>query len=112
VVLHLAEVLPAQTEQRRAVDLGVAADVVVDAGMEGLAVLVVPGYLRLVLVLDEDGPGAPVVLLAWEVAAPLEQEDFLAGRHELVGKRPPAGAGADDDDVVVGGHGTPPWTER
>ena len=48
-VLELAEVLRAQAVQRRAVQLGGAADEVVDLRLERLAVGVVPGVLRDVL---------------------------------------------------------------
>ena len=46
VVAQLAEVLRPQPEQRRAVELGVAADVVVDLRRELVAVLVVPELRR------------------------------------------------------------------
>ena len=45
----LAEVALAQAEQRGAVELGVAADVVVRVRVERLAVLVVPHFLGVVL---------------------------------------------------------------
>ena len=50
----LAEVLLAQTEERRAVELGVAADVIVGVRMQLLAVAVVPVLLGLVLAFDVD----------------------------------------------------------
>ena len=43
----------------------------------------------------------PVLDLARDVVAALEQQDALAGRRQLVGERAAAGAAADDDDVVV-----------
>ena len=101
VVANLAEVLLAQPEQRGAVELGVAADVVVGVRMERLAVLVLPHFLGVVLRLDVDRPRAPVVLLAADVVAALEQQDPLAGRGEVIGERAAARAGADDDHVVV-----------
>ena len=64
VVPELAEVLLAQPEQRRAVELGVAADVVVGVRVELLAVPIAPDLLGLVLALDVDGLRVPVVLLA------------------------------------------------
>src|SRR5262245_12531388 len=48
MVYDLTEILLAQAEQRGAVEFGVAADVIMDAGMESPTVLVVPGLLRLV----------------------------------------------------------------
>ena len=42
-----------------------------DAGVERASVLVLPGFLRLVLVVDEDGLGTPVILLTRQIAATL-----------------------------------------
>jgi hypothetical protein len=78
VVSDLAEVLLAEADQRGAVELGVPADEVVRAGVELLAVAIVPGLLDVVAVLDLDGARVPVLLLARDVAAPLEEEDALA----------------------------------
>ena len=103
-VLELAEVTRPQAVERGAVELGGAADVVVDPGLERLAVLVVPRVGRDVAALDEDGLRLPVLLLAGQEAAPLEQQDPLARRGQGVGQRPPARTCSDDDDVVVLGH--------
>src|SRR5512146_2290333 len=108
-MLHLAEVLMSHAQQCCPIHLAVSADVVMNPGMEGVPVLVVPGFLGLVLVLEEDGSGAPVVLLTREVAAPLQQQDLLPGRCELVGEGAPSRTGTDDDDVGMHGgrHETP-----
>src|SRR5471030_498299 len=97
----LAEIGLAQTQQRGAIKLGVAADVVVYAGMEGFAVLVVPGFPGLILGLHEDGLRIPVVLLAPQEVAALDQQDALAAGRQAVRQRAAAGAAADDDDVVM-----------
>ena len=78
MMLDLAEVLRSHAKQRRAIDLAVPADVVVDTWVERPSVLVLPGFLGLVFVVDEDGFGTPVVLLPRQIAATFEQEDFLA----------------------------------
>ena len=78
VMADLAEVLFAQPEERGAVELGVSADVVVGVRMERLAVLVVPHVFGVIFRLDVDGARAPVVLLAPDVVAPLEQENPFA----------------------------------
>ena len=101
VVNDFPEVLLAQPEQCRAVELGVAADVVVGVGMERLPVLVLPHLLRVVFPLDVDRARAPVVLLAAHVVAALDQQDPLARRGEVIRQRAAARAGADDDHVVV-----------
>ena len=105
MVQHL-EILASQPDQRRAVDLGIAADVIVQAGMEGLAALVVPGLVRLVLAVDEDGLGIPIVRLAFEKVAALQHEDAFARGGEAARQRSPAGAAADHDHIImVGRHG-------
>src|SRR6266702_1030234 len=98
---QLAEVALAQPEQRGAVELRVAPDVVVRVRMEFLAVLVPPLFLRAVAALEHDRLSVPVLLLARHVVAALEQQDAFAGGSEAVGQRAAARAGADDDDVVV-----------
>ena len=80
-----AEILLAQPVESGAVELGRAADEVMDAGLESLAVLVAPGVLRCVAVCDEDFGGGPVFRLAREPAAALEDEDAFAGGSEVTG---------------------------
>src|SRR5215510_8342830 len=97
---ELAEVLWPQPIQRRAVHLGRAADGVVDARLERLAVLVVPRFFRDIAVVDEHGLRVPVLLFAREPVAALEDEDSLARRRELPRERPATGTTADDDHVI------------
>ena len=100
-MLELAEVLLAQAVERRAIELRGAADEVVDLRLERRAGAVLPRIGRDVAVLDEDLAGGPVLRLARQPIASLEQQDALAGRREVRGQCPTARAGADDDDVVV-----------
>ena len=74
----LAKVLFAQPEERGAIELGVAAHVIIGVGMERLAVLVLPHFFRVVLGFDVHRPGAPVVLLPTDVVAAFEQQDPFA----------------------------------
>src|SRR5207244_8511856 len=104
VVPNLAEVFPAQAVERSAVHLGGAADEVVDAGLEGLAVPVVPRLRGDVAVLHEDLFGHPVLRLARQPAAALEEQDAFAGRGQVMGQGAAAGAASDDDHVVGGAH--------
>ena len=90
-----------QAVERGAVELGRAADEVVDLRLERLPVRVVPGVRRDVAVVDEDVLREPVLRLAREPVAALEQQDALARGREVPGERAAAGAGADDDDVVL-----------
>ena len=103
VVAQLAEVLRAQAIERRAVELGRPAHEVVHLRLECLALVVVPGVRRDVAVVDEDVRGAPVLRLAREPVASLEQQDPLAGRGEPLHERAAARAAADHDHVI-GAH--------
>ena len=82
-------------------------DVVVLLGGELVALLVPPLLVGGVLPFHEDRGRVPVVTLAWEVAAAVEQQDALSRRSELPRERPSTRAAADDDDVIVlsGCHG-------
>ena len=100
VVLQLAEVLLAEPVQRRAVHFRCTTDEVMDSGLERLTLGVVPGVGRDVAVVDEHRLRDPVLELAREPVAALEQEDALAGRSKVTSERPAARPGSDDDDVV------------
>ena len=103
VMPKLAEVLRAQPVERRSVELRGAPDEVVDLRLEGLARSVVPAVLRDVAVVDEHVRRGPVLRLARQPVAALQQQDALAGRGEAVHERAAAGPAADDDHVV-GAH--------
>ena len=106
VVLHRAEVVLPEPGQAGAVDLGAAADHVVDAGCERPAPTVVPGLCRLVPPLDEDRARRPVGRLAGQAFAALEHQhvDTSAGQRQCRGGT--THAGPDDDDVGAQvGHG-------
>ena len=79
-MLDLVKIALAQPEKCGAVDLGVAADIVVERRTEGLAAGVGPGLGRLVFAVDEDGLGAPVRLLARQIAAAFEDQNPFAGQ--------------------------------
>jgi hypothetical protein len=70
--------------------------------MKRLAVFVVPHHFVVVARVHFDGARVPVLNLASNVVAPLEDQEALSGWRELVYERPAASASADDDDVVVG----------
>ncbi len=66
------EVFFAKPEESSAVELGIAADVVVRMRMKFFAVAVPPSLFRLILALQVDSLAAPVVFLAWNIAAALQ----------------------------------------
>ena len=102
---QLAEVLLAQAEEGGAVELGVAADGVVRVRVQVAPARVPPDLLGLVATLQIHGGGVPVLLLAPDVVAALEQQDALPRGSEIVDQRPPAGPGPDHDHVVAVRHG-------
>ena len=100
VMLQLAEVLLAKPVQRRAVELRRASDEVVHPRLKGLALRVVPRVRRDVAVVHEHALVRPVLGLAREPVAALEQKDALTRWSEVARERPSPCPGADDDDVV------------
>src|SRR6185437_13423269 len=98
---HLAEVALTQPKERRAVDLGVTANVVVKRGAEGVAGGVRPNLASLVGAVDENGLRAPVLLTARQVIAALQDQDALARRGQTVGQRGATRPAADHDEVMV-----------
>jgi len=111
-VMELAEVLGSQTVERGAVQLRRAAHVVVDLGLEGRPVGVVPGVGRDVLAVDEHRARVPVVHLPGQEVAALEEQDLLSRRGEGVRKRAATRARPDDDHVVVVRHRSLPSEAR
>ena len=105
-VLHGIEVVLAKAEQRRAVDLRVAADAVMQAGVKRLAVFAVPGLGGLIATVDEDLARTPVRGLARQVVAAFDDENALAFRGDSLRQRGAARSASDDDQVVVVSH---PW---
>ncbi len=99
-----AEVFGAHAEHGGTVDLGLATDEVGLLGMEVFAIFVLPDFLGVVAVLEEDGGGGPVEFFLREEGAALEDEEGLAGAREMEGEGAAAGSGPDDDGVVDGGH--------
>ena len=108
LVAHLAEVAGPHAQGRRAPHLGVAADGVLHAGLEGFAALVVPGLVRVVAAVELDRAHVPVLLLARQVLAALEQEDALPRRRQPVCERASTRAAADHDHVPVTHHASDP----
>jgi hypothetical protein len=101
VVLELTEILFTQTVKRRAIHLGCTAYEVVDAGLKGLAILVMPYVGGHIAVLDEHLFDAPVLGFPRQPVAAFQQQNALAHRCQMTGQRAAAGAAAYDDNVIV-----------
>src|SRR4051812_42220248 len=98
---QLAEVLFAQTEQRRAIELCVTANIIVGMGTQILPVAILPHFLGRVLALQVYDCRTPVVLFARDIVASFEHKDLFPGRRQLGGERSAPRSGSDNDDVVV-----------
>ena len=102
MVSDLGEIFFPQAEERRSIKLGVPTNVVVRVRMEVFAILV-----------DIDQLRVPVGFLARNVIAPLENEDSLARRCEMIRQRASAGARADNDYVItVAPDSNPPFAPQ
>jgi len=85
-VLHLLEVAGPQAHEGRAVEGRIAAHPVVGVRSKGPAPAVQPLFVGAVAVLDEDRLGVPVLGLADNVFAPLEDQDRLAAGGQPLGQ--------------------------
>ena len=99
-----SEVLGAVAEQHRAVELGVAADIVVVARVERLALGRHPALLGAEVAAAEDRRVVPRLGAVGEPLAPLEDHDPPPGGGERRRHGGAADAGADDDDVRAVAH--------
>ncbi len=90
-----------EAEHRRAVYLGVAADVVELPGTECVAGRVEPSLGGSIAVVHEHRFRVPVLRLARQALAALQDQNPRAAVRERERDRAPAYAGADDDDVEI-----------
>ena len=93
VMADFTKIFFAQTEQRRAVEFGIAADVIVGVRMKFVAVFVMPHLFGLIFTFEVDGTGIPVVFLARHIPAPFQEQDALAGGREFMRQSAAACAG-------------------
>src|SRR5437879_7356170 len=101
-MLQFTKIFFAQAEQCRAIKFGVAANVVVCVGMKRFAVFVLPRLFGVVLRLQIDRAGAPVVFLARHIVAAFQQEDPLSRRGQMIRQGAASGSRPDDDYVKLG----------
>src|ERR1044072_828253 len=101
VMANLPEILLAKSKERRAIELRVAADIIICVRVKLMASAIAPGLFRVVPRLYIHGAGVPVLLLALDVIAALQEQDALSRVRESVRERPPSSSRADDDYVVM-----------
>src|SRR5689334_22773019 len=99
MVLDLTKIFFAKPKQRRAIHFGVAADPIMDTGMESLTLLTIPGFVRLILAVDENGSRVPVLSFARQKITAFEQQDAFAARRQTMCKRCTTCPGSDDDKI-------------
>lgn len=75
LVLQRAEIPLAQAEHRSAIEFGRAADIVIHARIEGIAVTVQPAVASLVFLIEEYGLDVPVRILARNEIAAFQHQD-------------------------------------
>src|SRR5262252_5197707 len=72
--------------------------------LEWLPVAVIPGVLRDVSVVDEDGLRVPVQSLTLQPIATFENQDAFAGGRQGASQGAATGSAPDNDDVVIRWH--------
>src|SRR6266700_2597908 len=100
-MFDLAEVFSAQAKERRTIEFGISADVVVRVRAQGLSIPVSPFFFRLILAFNIDRARIPVRLLARNIVASLQNENAFPRGRKAVNEGSTACAGSDDDYVVV-----------
>ena len=94
-----AEVFGAHAEHRRAVDLGLATDEVSLLRMQRLVVLVVPGFGRVVAVVQKHRRGVPVQLLLRQKRPALEDQNTFTSPRQMQRQSSSTSSGTNNDCV-------------
>jgi hypothetical protein len=98
-VPHFAKIALAQSQQRGAIHLGIAADEIMQPWMERLPVLVEPCFARLIGGIDKDRLRIPIGTSARQIAAAFQQHDRFAFGCQPLRERCATRSAADHDDV-------------
>ena len=69
--------------------------------MEGFSLAILPDFVRMVAVLDEDRVGVPILFLPQEECAALKDENTLSTRSKAFCESAAASPGPDDDEIVM-----------
>src|ERR1700691_2369287 len=101
IVPAFAEILLAKSQQCRPINLGIPANVILNAWVKRLPVLVIPRLLGLVLRFEKNRAGLPIILFSGQVSAPLQKQNAFARGSKMIGERSTTSSSADDDDVKM-----------
>src|SRR5665213_2871327 len=69
--------------------------------MEGFPLAVLPDFVGMIAVLEEDCFGVPILFFLGQEGAALKYENAFSTRSETLCERATAGPGPDDNEVVV-----------
>src|SRR5438874_1264316 len=101
VMFEFAKIFLAHAKQRGAVELRCATHEVMRPWLKGFTAVIIPGVLRDIAVVEEDRVDIPVLFLARQKGAALQEQNAFAGGCQTVRQRAAAGASANDDHVIV-----------
>jgi hypothetical protein len=104
LVMDDAEVLGAHPEHCSSVDLGLSSDKIGLLWMKFVALLILPGLLRVIAIVEKDSGGVPVEFFLGHEGTALKDQDILAALCKVKSKRSTACSSADDDRVVFDCH--------
>src|ERR1700742_2301022 len=100
-VIERGKISFSKARERCAINFRVSTYKVMDPRRERFAGCIVPGLVRLVAFMIENGFRTPVLWLLRKEVAALNQQDLHPGILESVGQHAAAHASADDDEIVV-----------
>jgi hypothetical protein len=103
-VLHRREILRTVADQHRAVELGIAADMIVVARSEPPTGVIQPGLVGAKRAVAENAIRIASRCVVGDVRAPLEDRDRCPGRRQPGGERGSAHSRADDHDIRRSEH--------
>jgi len=102
-VLERGKIFFSEAGERGAIHFRVSTYEIVNSRRERFAARVVPGLIRLVAFMIENGFRTPVLWLLRKKVSALNQQDLHPGILESVGQHTAAHACSDDDQIVVWG---------
>src|SRR5215469_11077177 len=100
-VLERGKIFFSEAGERSAIHFRITTHKIMNSRRERFAGRIVPGFLRLVAFMIENGFRAPVLWLLRKKVTALNQQDLHPGILESVGQHAAAHAGSDDDEIVV-----------